>query len=179
VEAQPTVDIAKELASNDVILLIVGENYNQTIIGIIQDIVKKRTNCCYVSLNKPYAQLIKDFNKTGVSHESTIFVDAISGTVGHSSKANNCINVSSPNALTELNITITGVCSHTPQLLIFDSLSALLVYEKGANATKFIHSIINTLRIHKVKGLFLVLESDANTDFIKSVEMFADKTIQI
>jgi archaellum biogenesis ATPase FlaH len=174
---ESAVNILQEFKEHDVIVLVLNDNYNEKMARIVQQLGKKK--CCYVSLNKPYKQLVASFNKQKIALDNILIVDAISGTVGATSSAKNCINVSSPNALTELNITITGICGHTPELLLFDSLSTLLVYDKGATATKFIHSVINNLRIHKVKGLFTVLKSDADTEFVKSVEMFADKVVEM
>lgn len=171
-------DLAKEINDNEVLVIVYGEDYQQKLIENIKEAEKQIEKICYVTLNKPYHNLVETFKKNSINLKKFLFIDAITSTVIKPKPADNCLFISSPSALTELNITIDETAKHSPNLLIFDSLSALLVYQKGPTAIKFVHSIANGLRIHKVKAIFTILKGDVDSVLMKDLGMFADKVIR-
>jgi KaiC/GvpD/RAD55 family RecA-like ATPase len=159
-------------------VLIFNNGYQKKVIDFIKKTEKKFGYVCYVTLNKPYSVITEDFKKNNIDTTKFIFIDAITSTIKKPAPRKNCIFVSSPNSLTELSITIKELCKHDPKVLIFDSLSALLIYEKGPAAREFIHSLTNTLRVHNVKGKFIILKHDADSALMKDISMFADRVIE-
>ncbi len=107
------------------------------------------------------------------------FIDAITKLVMKPESVKNCVFVSATNALTEASIVVKKVCeSQQPDMLIFDSLSSLLAYEKGHVLIKFIHSLVEFLRVHRIRITFIALKEDIDSPLIKDLSMFVDKIIK-
>lgn len=174
------VNLAKEMKDNDILLIAFGENYPRELINIIKKIEKQEGEICYVTLNKPYCTLIELFKKNKINIDKFRFIDCITLSVKKAETEKNCIFISAPYALTGINIAITeAIKSQNFKFLIFDSLSSLLIYEKMLHITEFIHSIINGLRIHKTKGIFIISKGDIDATEMKDLNMFVDKIVKI
>lgn len=173
-------DLTKEFQDNDILVVVFSENYQEKLFELIKEIEKQDEGICYISLNKPYPSLIGSFKKNNINVNKFLFVDAITCTVKRTKPEKNCIFISSPNALTELNIVITEtIKSQNFKFLVFDSLSALLVYEKMLGVREFVHSVVNNLRIYKTKGAFIILKGDIDSTVMRDLRMFADKIVKI
>ena len=65
-------------------------------------------------------------------------------------------------------------------LLIFDSISMLLVYNEEIEAIRFIHHVVNTVRKKpKTKALYLITKDDMQRKTMKDLELFTDAIIRI
>ena len=99
---------------------------------------------CYVSLNRPYKTVLEEFKKMGINPEAFYFIDAVSSKVGSVETSKRVIFVSSPQAMTELSISINkSIGTWKPGTVLFDSLSTLLVYEGASSVLRFIHSVVS------------------------------------
>ena len=108
------------------------------------------------------------------------FIDGVTSTVRKADSTENCRFIPAPNALTELSLMIDKECKeHMPDLLIFDSLSSLLIYEKEPTLLRFAHAIVNELRINNVKSIFTLLKEDYQSTKIKEISLFVDKIIKV
>jgi len=63
--------------------------------------------------------------------------------------------------------------------LLFDSLSTLLIYNKGETVSKFVHSVINKVKETGATAVFTALEGDTETKLLKEVGMFVDKVAKV
>jgi hypothetical protein len=166
-------DIVKNIKENDITVLIIPNNsYGDSLKNLVSDMSKIFNKICYISLNKPYKSLLKGFEQKGVTTKKLLFIDAVDK--GFDSEG--IVHVSSPKALTELNIAITKSLSNgLVDSILFDSLSTLLMYEEPATVIKFAHSIISSFRIKGIKTVLTCLEGDAKSELIKDLSMFVDK----
>ena len=134
------------------------------------------TRICYTSLNKPYSTLSQSFKKSGIDLKKILFIECSGNADG--GKLEQVVYVSSPRALTEMCITIGKVIDMGKiEILIFDSLSTLLVYTDPSTVLKFTHSLITMLRSKSVSGI-LVCASSQSEAIIKDISMFADKMVE-
>ena len=84
--------------------------------------------------------------------------------------------MSSPNSLIELSLAITQALNkENPDAFVFDSLSTLLIYERDATVTKFIHSLIGKIKATGIDAYFTSLEGDSHNESIKDLGMFVDR----
>ena len=174
------IDIKKEIQENDVLVVLFGEDYQKNLLDMIKNTEATYKKICYITLNKPYNNLIEVLKKNSIDIEKFNFVDAITSTVIKPASIKNCRFVTAPNALTELNLAIGKECiSHNSDLFIFDSLSSLLIYEKGPTLIRFVHSVINELRTYNIKIIFTLLKEDYVSTLMKDLNMFVDKIIEI
>jgi hypothetical protein len=87
--------------------------------------------------------------------------------------------VSSPSALTELSIAISeAVKSGAFELVLFDSLSTLNIYDLGNSTERFTSHVINRIKSEDKKGIFTCLEDDVNTSIVKNSFMYIDKSLK-
>ena len=115
-------DIAKELSSNQTVLLLMPSmEYNDIIVDTIKKLSKK--SVCYVTLNKTFDSLKELFKKKKVNVDNITFIDTISMRIKEApDQTKNCYFVSSPEALTELSLTILKFVKHNFEYLIFVSV---------------------------------------------------------
>jgi len=169
--------IKKDFFKNNIIVYVCGEDYQKEAIKLIKTAEKKFERINYITLNKTYNELIILFKKEKIDIKKFSFIDAITN-MEMPKTTKNCIYTCSPYMLTEMSIAITKDCiNHKPELFIFDSLSSLLVYERGDTLVKFSHSIINFVRAHNTKIAFIIMNKDYNIPVMKDLDMFSDETI--
>ena len=161
-----------------VVVILPDRTYSRDIITVTSQLAKKYNNICYVSLNKPYNSLIKSFEYKKIDKNKFLFVDSITKQSRSVKNLENCIFTKSVSALTGLNISINRALEIRKfEILIFDSLSTLLIYHHDSTVTKFVHSLIGTTRIFNCTTVFTCLEGDAKSALIKDMGMFVDKII--
>lgn len=172
-------DIRKEISENNVVVMVIpNKKYSSTLLENIKQLSSVYSKICYVSLSTPYEELTENFKKSGIDNSKFFFIDCITEKIKEARK-DNILYVSSPRALTELNITINKVLDMNEiPLTIFDSLSTLLVYEGSMTVIKFMHSIISTFRTYGAKCVFTCMKDDINADMMKDLNMFADRLIE-
>jgi len=176
-----TMDIAKEIEENQVIVLVLPEGtYSENMIPLLKDLYKLGINTVYVSLNKPASTLLDIFKKNGIPKDRFFFIDVITSAVQKINGIENCIYVSHPSALTELSIKIDGVLKTKKfKNLIFDSLSTLIVHNKEEEVIKFLHALIGKIKTLECIAIFTCLESDMKTDLGKNLSILTDKIIRL
>ncbi|MBR9675593.1 hypothetical protein GOV05_01140 [Candidatus Woesearchaeota archaeon] len=135
----------------------------------------------YVSLNRLYNPLKRKLEDTGLDSSKFRFIDCVTRTaVAQPTEHEDCVYVSSPSALTEISIAITKVIQKDyPDVILFDSLSTLLIYHNTMNASQFVHSLINKINAFGINAVFTVLDGEKEQSLINDLAMFSDKTIKI
>ncbi len=134
----------------------------------------------YVSINKPYADIVKTLTTPPAQ---TQFVDAITALTGRGTEDNQTVTfIDSPLALVELNLAISdrlkGVVSNQ-KFLILDSISTLLVYNSPQAVEKFCHTVIAKNRNENVVGIFLMIESEDHRDVVETLAQFVDNVTTV
>ncbi len=132
---------------------------------------------CYVTVNDPYKTVVSNIPKV----KSEIFwVDCVSSTVKIHKPEKHVTHVSSPHALTEISITVKNVIKkEKTDFVIFDSISAQLVYEDVSVILRFIHNLTLALREMNLNVMFIILKEDAVEELMKDLTMFVDKAIEL
>ncbi|MCH7902804.1 hypothetical protein IIC68_03555 [archaeon] len=159
------------------ILIIPNREYSQGISKLLRKANQNYQKIVYVNLNDLYKSLIQNLKRLDVDLNKFFMVDAITLTSDKSAKKHdNAIFISSPNSLIELSLGITqALNAEKPDLLIFDSLSTLLIYESDSTVTKFIHSLIGKIKAAEIDAYFTALEGDSKNEAIKDLSMFVDR----
>ena len=172
------IDIKKELEKNRLILLAIpSERYSEILTSIIKQLNEEIGEGIYITLNNPYTTLIKTFEENGVNSVNVFFIDAISVKVKVKSSAKNCIFVAAPNALTELSIAITkAINKRKPKVMIFDSLSTLLIYLPINAIIEFAQDLTTKLKGSGIRAIFPVIK---NEELIRDMAMFVNRIIDL
>jgi len=155
-------NVKKAIDENEITLLLLpNESYSKRVNDIAR-IVSESGKTCYVAANKPHQTLMKEFEKSGIDSKNFFFIDCVTKGSPTDEKV---IYVSSPKALTEMNIAIKKVLEMEKiKLTLFDSLSTLLI------------SVFRTLGS---KGVLITLKDDAKSELIKDLNMFVDKVVEM
>ena len=158
------------------ILVVSDKGYAQKVEELMRSASSSYSRICYATVNRPYSAIAASFKKHGADLEKFFFVDCTGESGG---KGGQVVFVSSPKALTEINITINKVFELGKiELLIFDSLSTLLSYEEPSTVVKFAHSLISSCRSKGVGALFVCLKSEKSSSLLKDISMFADNVVE-
>lgn len=174
-------DFSDDLKNNNIILIIQSkENYHNDQIGILKTLEPLVKKVCYVCINEPYNSVISNLKKNNLPQEKFFFIDTLTRNVQEPPAVNNCIFVSAPNALTEISLSFSKALNEQKcDAALFDTISALLVYENTHSIIQFTHNIITKLRVSSGKAIFIALKDDLNSELVKDLYMFVDKVIDL
>jgi hypothetical protein len=164
---------------NDIVIIVIpAKNYKKNHLEVVSDLVTKNKKVCYVNITQPFDNLHESFVNKGLECKNFLFIDAVSGT-NNKVEHEQCIYVESPNALTSLSVVIKkALQTESFNVLLFDSLSSLLIYNKLELVTRFTHDLLEDIRKEKVQGIF-VMKEGTDAKLMQDVSMFADHTIKI
>jgi len=170
--------LKSEFKHGKILLISIGsEKYRETQRGIVDFLAKTQEKVCYVTLNDPFDCIASNLGNREIS--GLFFIDCVSSTVKSPKAERNVAFVSSPRALTEISIAIKSALAKGSDFIVFDSISAMLVYEEPLSILKFIHSIVLALRQTKSEAAFIILMEDAASGIFKDLKMFVDGVIEV
>ena len=189
----------KELDDDEIIVIVVNaKEYLGTNLDILKYLVEKEGHeCVYITLNRPYENLVKLFKKNKINPEKFFFIDAISQTIGvhsgtsgaedsaelrHKKESGGVIFISSPHGLTEISIAIAKAMSSLEskkKFVFFDSISTLSIYNQAGTVTKFAHFLVGRTRAMQLKGVLISLEKETEEHLINQMSQFVDKVIYL
>jgi len=183
-DIKKTIETELKDMPDDFIVAVVSapENYAAVNLALAGYLTKKRKmSGVYITMNKPYKNMVATLEKEGVDTKKIFFIDAISGIIGDKKSANgNCVMLPSPGSLTEMGIVISKVCDKkNPRFMIMDSLSTLLLYNNQRATLKFVHYVTTQLRKCAWPGIIFSLEKDIEEKILTSMTQFCDKVIKI
>ena len=170
--------IEKELSENRILLSVFsGDHYNESVLETMKELEKERI--CYVTLNKPSSSLKKRFNSKKINSDKIFFIDAVSAGIGKKNSDDNVVFVSSPMAFTELGIAISeALKAGSFDVLFFDSLSTLNVYDQGIRAERFSNSMVNKIKTKGSKGILTCLNGDLKTALVRNISLNVDHVLR-
>jgi len=155
--------------------------YFKKVCGTLKKLLGAKKSLIYVTTNKPYTHIENLLKKENVTTKETFFIDCISKTVGSVPKEEpkNCLFINGPQEITGLSLAISQATKSLPgdKIILFDSLSTLLIYNSEHTIGKFSNFIINKLRYQNISTILIVLDSDAEKRIIKTIESFVDEVI--
>lgn len=173
-------NLEKELKDNEVLVILAGEDYKETLIKLVKEAEKTFEKICFVTLIKPYKELVEVFKKENIDIKRFTFINASFIDSGQSKVQPPLVkgseSVTFSNSLSDLKVAIAEECVNIkPNLFIFDSLSLLLIYIKESDILRFVHYITQRVKMHKTKMIFIALRTDEGSTLIKDLVMIVDK----
>ncbi len=173
-------DMNSEVAGNSIVLLLTSrEKYHAEIVEAAKAAAANFSKTCYICINQPYNFITANLGKNNIEAAKFFFVDTLTKGVQPPPNVDNCIFVSAPNALTEISLAFSKAISEKKcDGMIFDTLSALMVYENPHSLIQFVHNILTKLRIASGKAIFVALKDDLNSELVKDLYMFVDKVLE-
>ena len=173
-------DLTKELQENSMVLLVTSkEKYREQLMVFSRSVADSGAKkVCYVCFNEPFSSIAASLRKNAIPEDKFFFIDAITMKVQEPPLADNCLFVSSPNALTDISLATSKALSEQHcDAFIYDTLSTLLIYESAHSLFQFVHNTLTKFRVASCKAVFIVLKDDMNSELIKDLYMVVDKVI--
>jgi len=173
-------EIIKQFKTNqNVVISISSKNYTQLITNLNKDLSTKYHKILMISLNRSADALIKDFKSHGISTLKYSFIEVFPARSKIVKTSSRHIHIASPQSLTELAVTIRNrVDTEKPDLVLFDSISTLLIYNDQMSTLRFLHTIMTMMRLKDPKVLYFAVDGDVQR-IIKTIVLFADAVIEV
>jgi KaiC/GvpD/RAD55 family RecA-like ATPase len=171
-----------ELKKGEIILLVTSaEKYLSTSMQVLKHYCDGKKSCIYVTVNKPYASLIKILNQHEINTERIFIIDGITPTSAGNKEKENVIFIGNPRELTSISISTISAIKNLPKekVLFFDSLSTLLIYNDSGSVTKFAHFLINKMKSLEISGVIISLEKEMDEKMRSQISQFVDKVVEI
>ena len=164
-----------------VLQFIPSQEYFKEIINIVKNDVKTK-NLIYVTLGRPYKYVMSLFDEEKVRMEKLLVIDCVSKCITPLEEdPEKGIFLESPENITELCIALDQAMKALPgeeTTTLFDSLSTLLLYHDENVVGKFANYIINCMRLHNIRSVFIVLEADVDKRIVKVIESLVDEVVR-
>jgi len=172
-------ELAKIFKGAQFVLVVVGsERYEATVDSIACEMSEKKT--CYVTLSKTRSALADELVKRKAKVENITFIDAISKTIMKSPQQGpRALYADSPGALTEISMLVSKCMAKKFDYLLFDSVSRMFIYQKGAPVARFLSNIISQARQAGTSAVFVCIDVSEHDGLIKECSMLVDKTIKL
>jgi hypothetical protein len=166
-----------------ILALSPSRTYRENTLTMIKGIQKGNLHIILICVNQPAAFLMDFYQRNGIDTRRIFFIDAITqyaiGSPGEST--DNCVFVSRPNNLTAIGIAVTTTLKKFEQektIIFLDSVNAMLIHSSSVDLLKFIHFIINKLRIMNIAGILLAIEKGLDPILLTQLTTFADETVE-
>jgi len=174
----------KDLPEQWLLLFIVNaKEYLETNMAILKEVTKQENTAgVYVTLNRPYASLIKNLEQNKIKTDNLFFLDCITKTLCAEKEQEKCLFLESPQNLTQLAIAIDEIVKAIPmknKFLFFDELSTLLIYNQTGTVAKFLHFLTGKMRTLELKGILLSVEKELDPKIAQQSEQSVDKVIDL
>lgn len=148
---------------------------------VLRKIVESNCTPLIVTVNKPTRVLSKLYAKEGISLDSVYIVDAVTQYSGGECTPDPKVKyVTNPSNLTDLGIAITELLKQMPagkKCIMFDSVSMLLIHIPSASASKFLHFVVNKLKLSDVSGIFLCVDKGMDPVVLSQMSAFVDQIL--
>jgi len=165
-------NVKQEISKNPILLVTIpSEKYNQAAVDIAKQLATYTIR--YVTLNKTRDSVLESLGSKSFS--DLCFIDGITKlAVKQPKKIETCTFLNSPNDLKGL---ASSVNKDTHDVLIFDSLSTLLIYENVATVTKFVKDLIKNAGSRKF--VFMILKGDKEKLLTNNLRKSVSKVIEL
>jgi hypothetical protein len=161
-----------------------SEEYKDANLEILNFLVNKQgATGSYVTINRPYTNVIGILKKQNIDPKKLHFIDCITKTLGGKiPKADNCEFINSPSHLTDLSIALHKYFTSSEdknRFLHLDSLSTLNIHNEAGSVLKFVHYLTGKMRVFGLKGVILSLREETDKKLIAELSQFCDKMIKL
>jgi len=178
-EKQQTENLYDKLKTEEVSMIILPKNqYNSKLLEVVKEAANENKSIAYVSVNKPEATLIKNFEEQGINKKKFLIIDCVSKGLKKKDGVST-IYLSSPRDLTRISIAVSEAVDRGVSLVFIDALSTFMLYEKGLSVVRFAHNLINKTRAENAKAILICLKGDVGSKLLDDLSMFVDGVIEL
>jgi len=176
-------DISGNPVDSSILYLMLAQpdKVHEMNLTVLKNIVRKGCTPLIITVNQPYKVLVKIYAKAGIGPEKYYVIDAITQYSGGVCTPDTRVKyVTNPSNLTDLGISITEFLKQIPEpkkCILFDSVSMLLIHIPTVTASKFLHFVVNKLKLSDVSGIFLCVEKGLDPIILSQMSAHVDKVV--
>jgi KaiC/GvpD/RAD55 family RecA-like ATPase len=163
------------------LMLSLPERVQAMNIAVIKKMLENGCTPLIITVNQPYKILAKMYAKEGISPGQFYVIDAVTQYSGGTCTPDPRVKyVNNPANLTDLGIAITEFLKQIPETrkcIMFDSVSMLLIHIPTATASKFLHFVVNKLKLSDISGIFLCVDKGLDPVVLSQMSAFVDKIV--
>jgi hypothetical protein len=174
---------SKEIPVHKFLLILLSEEqYVGRLYDLVNSVRKSGSKICYVCVSRPYKDVIADLKSGKMDTDFFFFIDVLSSHYGKPEPRRGCIFLDSPKDLGAIRSAIErAIEKNNCTVLLFDTLSNLLIYQESFPILKFAHSLTVEKGENVIKMFLIMKENPSlekeNKELISDLKMFADKTV--
>jgi len=170
---------AGQITRGKVFLVILpSQEIQKNIDSIVTRLVKRdKTAIVYISFNKPYNVLSKNWKNKKIDLDKILCIDCITAGAIEKQNGKNVIYDLSPNSLTAISLAISAFLKTAKgkKAIIMDSLSTLLIYNELNMVARFTNDLVEKARASDTKAIIFTTKHE---ELLGKVSLFFDKIIQ-
>ncbi len=168
----------------NLLLLVNQDNYSLLILPLLRAFSKQKDRgIIFVAVNKPFEKIKAELLKGDFPLQNIRFIDMVSSMVGAKKVEDKCVfYLPATSSLNDLIEAIQHELEEKKQknvVLVFDSVSTLLVYNDALPVEKMVHSLIGKLGKFSVDGVFVMAKSKEFAGPVQTISQFCDKVVEI
>lgn len=175
------IDLAAADESLLYLMLAQPEHVHGMNISVMKKILAGNCTPLIITVNQPYKVMVKMYAKEGIDPDRYYVIDTVTQYSGGTCTPGPKVRyVTNPSNLTDLGIAITEYLRQIPdakKCLMFDSVSMLLIHIPSATASKFLHFVVNKLKLSEVSGIFLCVDKGLDPVILSQMSAFVDKIV--
>ncbi len=165
------------------LILLPEKESSLHIVSIVYELNKRNENILYICFAKTFIETEKTLINHGIDTSNIIFIDCISETP-KSLCPGNCCSLQAPDIDSLLSEITSELKKKDNTFLIFDTVSALLMYEHKSSILKFTNTILSREEMGRINNLYLIIKDapikkDDQNDLLNDLRMLTDKEINI
>jgi hypothetical protein len=169
-----------DLNHSGVVLAITDSSILRTcVLKSIQKVHHEGKNGIIISLSEPQIILKKALEKQSIDTSDLLFIDGVTvSAMGRKGEEKNCFYVNKSSDLTGIGIAITKAMSLVENkenmVIILDSVSTLLIYNDPNLIIRFLHMLINKIRLNSAAGILFSAKNAIDPIVTAQITAFSD-----
>lgn len=172
-----------EMDNSGVVLAIADSAILRTcVLKSIQKIYQEGKTGVIISLSEPQIILKKALEKNSVDTSTLFFIDGVTvSAMGKAGTEENCFYVNKSSDLTGIGIAITKAMAlienKENMVIILDSISTLLIYNDPNLIIRFLHMLVNKVRLNDAIGVLFSAKNAIDPIVTAQITAFSDSVM--
>ena len=172
-----------EMDNSGVVLAIADSAILRTcVLKSIQKIYQEGKTVVIISLSEPQIILKKALEKNSVDTSTLFFIDGVTvSAMGKAGTEENCFYVNKSSDLTGIGIAITKAMAlienKENMVIILDSISTLLIYNDPNLIIRFLHMLVNKVRLNDAIGVLFSAKNAIDPIVTAQITAFSDSVM--
>lgn len=163
------------------LLEIEPEKSLELLLSSLKALTDKDYTVFLVSSNLPCTTLHSHFKEKNIDIEKVYIVDCVCVTQGLKPDVKQVFHLDGVSALTNMSIVLSKLTDSLTgkRVIVIDSMNNLLLHNDAGVLARFVHGLINKMRLSGISGLLFSSGGEADKEVHDEISQLCDKTITL